>query len=144
MPRLEEIHKESDHLEIVAEFPDKGPEDLFRFWTDPRLISKWWPPSAQIEAKQGGSYVLTWPRQNWFLRGTFNRFVPGKYLSFTWKWDHEPEKPLTEVQLKFERLGDHGTRLTLNHGKYDINDREQRQSHLDGWLFFLGKLQSAS
>lgn len=141
-PELEEIYKEQDHLTRVADFPNRDPENLFRFWIDPTLISKWWPPVAQIEAKLGGAYVLNWPKQNWFLRGTFTQFDPGKVLVFTWKWDHEPEKVNTEVRVNFEPLGSGGTHLTLTHGNYSKNDTEQRQSHLEGWMFFLGKLQS--
>jgi uncharacterized protein YndB with AHSA1/START domain len=141
-PRLEEVYKGQDRLVIVADFPNRDPDSLFQFWTDANLITSWWPPSARIDARSGGSYVLEWPKQNWRLRGTFTRFDQGKALGFTWKWDHEPEKLPTEVLLSFEeRLGStKGTRLTLTHGPYSTLESDQRQSHLDGWLFFLKRL----
>jgi uncharacterized protein YndB with AHSA1/START domain len=124
--------------------PSDGTDVLFTYWINPLLLPKWWPPKAEVDGRLGGAYVMTWPKQNWSLRGTYVKFDPGKTLSFTWAWDHEPDRRPTTVQIDFEPLGRNGSRLTLRHGSYSPEDTEQRKSHLEGWLFFLGRLQAVS
>jgi uncharacterized protein YndB with AHSA1/START domain len=78
---------------------------------------------------------------DWHLRGEFTKFEPARKLGFTWRWDHEPELPTRQVDLVIEATGP-GSRLTITHGTYDESRRDQddRQSHLDGWTYFLGQL----
>jgi uncharacterized protein YndB with AHSA1/START domain len=100
---VEEIYKGYDHLKLVANFPNKSPDQLFQFWIDPSLIPRWWGPQiVEIEPKLGGKYTLGWPKRSWFLRGEYTQFQKGKLLDFTWKWDHEPLEPVRIVRVDFE------------------------------------------
>ena len=76
------------------------------------------------------------------MRGRFTDFEPGKKLAFTWLWDHYPHT--TNVVVDFAPFAENGTKLTVSHGDYsDSNeDQEARQGHIEGWLYFVGKLQS--
>jgi uncharacterized protein YndB with AHSA1/START domain len=77
-----------NELVLVGDFPNMQPDLMFKFWTKPELIKKWWPKHAEIEPRVGGIYHFFWPHMNWHLRGNYITFEPGKKLSFTWKWDH--------------------------------------------------------
>ncbi len=139
--RIEQVYKGADHLTIVAEYTHKDPDRLFQFWIDPNLISKWWGPDiVEVDPRLEGNYFLSWSKQNWFLRGKYTQFQRAKLLAFTWKWDHEPNVHATQVRVDFSKLDNSGTRLTLTHGDYADGDAEQRKSHLDGWNYFLPRI----
>ncbi len=69
-------------------------------------------------------------------------FDRGKTLGFTWKWDHE-SIDVTRVTLLFHPMPNGGTKLTLLHEGYSKNSeaKKTRDEHIEGWTFFLRKLQ---
>ena len=132
-----------DKLKLTAFFPAISPDQLFAYWTEPTLLVQWWPQEVvQLETKNGGSYHFSWPQMNWQLKGQFSDFVPAKRLSFSWHWEHEPEVPTRQVLLTFEEQARAGTLLTLEHSHYTnlAKDQAERQGHIEGWQFFIGKL----
>jgi uncharacterized protein YndB with AHSA1/START domain len=75
---------------------DAPRELVFKAWTDPVLISKWWGPTyfttpiSEVEARQGGKLyiVMHGPKGTDFdidlpMRGVFQEFDPPKKLVFT-------------------------------------------------------------
>ena len=144
-PRLELVETSKDRITITADFPRLSPARLFDYWTSSDLLIKWWPPSAELDPKMGGTYHFSWPKQDWHLRGKYTMFNRGKTLGFTWKWDHEPIDT-TRVTILFQPIPNGGTRLTLHHEGYSKNSEAKRirDEHVEGWTFFLGKLQEQS
>jgi uncharacterized protein YndB with AHSA1/START domain len=142
-PLVRQLPTGPDQVVITAAFPGVTPADLFAYWTEPERICRWWSAEAQIDARPGGAYHLAWPRMDRHLRGHYTRFEPGTRLTFTWAWDHEPALPTRTVALDFAPDGSRGTLLTVAHGAYGDSAAEQadRQSHIDGWLHFLPRLQ---
>ena len=118
-------------------------EDVFRHFTEPELLTRWWPQKAEVDASVIGAYRFEWPAMNWVLYGVYTAFEPDRRVEFTWQWEHEPDLPPREVDILFEEDGD-GTKLTLAQGGYGRDDREQadRNSHIEGWTHFLSKLQA--
>lgn len=135
-------------LVMSCDYPDRTPEQLFAQWTEPALLTQWWPQEAEIEPCAGGAYHLAWPRQDWHLVGDYIAFEPGACLAFTWRWRHEPEQPTRYVVVSFATHGageggGSGSRLTVTHSLYGEGnaEQEQRQSHYDGWMHFLARLR---
>jgi uncharacterized protein YndB with AHSA1/START domain len=141
-PRLELVKTAEDRIKIEADFTRLNPAQLFDYWTSADLLKKWWPPSAELQPELGGTYHLSWPKQDWHLRGKFTMFDRGKALGFTWKWDHE-SVDVTRVTVLFRQLPDRGTRLILLHEGYSKSSegKKTKSEHVEGWMFFLGKLQ---
>ena len=141
-PNLELVETGRDRITIVADFPHLSPALLFDCWTNTVLLAKWWPPEAELQPKLGGTYHFFWPKQDWHLRGKFTMFERGRTLGFTWKWDHE-SIDMTRVTLLFQSIQNRGTRLTLQHEGYSKNSeaKKTRDEHVEGWTFFLRKLQ---
>jgi uncharacterized protein YndB with AHSA1/START domain len=139
-----QVPSDLDTLAIVAEFPGVTPEQLFDYWTKPELMTKWWPEEAAIDAREGGGYHFAWPQMEWHLRGEYTTFHPGRLLAFTWHWDHEEAAEPETVQVLFEAQPGGGTAIALQHGPYDesLESQENRNGHLEGWKFFLGRLQA--
>src|SRR5713101_6254482 len=141
-PKLELVDTTSDRITIVEDYPSLDPGLLFDYWTSPDLLTKWWSTKSELQPELGGTYHFSWPKQDWHLRGKFTMFDRGKALGFTWKWDHEPVD-VTRVTLLFQSMPNGGTRLTLHHEGY-AKSREgkgTRDEHVEGWIFFLRKLQ---
>jgi uncharacterized protein YndB with AHSA1/START domain len=141
---IKPLASSQDWLLVTAEFANLNADALYKHFTQADLLAKWWAPSApMLDLTIGGHYHLEWQPMNWHLRGTYKAVEPGKVLAYTWKWDHEPELPMRNVCIMFQEGKHDGASLTLLHGTYGDNEAEQqdRQSHLDGWVHFLGQLQ---
>jgi uncharacterized protein YndB with AHSA1/START domain len=141
--QIREIRGGNQTLIIQTAFPDFAPEDIFAHFTEPELLTRWWPPEAEVEPGVGGSYRLSWPGANWHLRGRYTAWGPGKRLSFTWMWDHDREGTpdrLVTIDL-FPMSG--GAAMRLEHGPYgdSAEEQEARQGHVEGWRYFLPKLR---
>ena len=136
---------EPDLLILTSFYPDVSPQQLFAYWTQPELLQQWWPTKAEVDVRPGGVYCLSWPAMEWNLRGTYSVVQAGQRLAFTWKWDHEPDTPMRTVEVTFEPVGDVGTQVTVTHGNYtnDSKDQEERDGHLEGWIYFLKRLHDA-
>jgi uncharacterized protein YndB with AHSA1/START domain len=134
-----------DRLIVSGPFLTLSPRTMFRAWTEPALLTRWWPPEADIDLREGGTYHFSWPTMNWHLRGEYATIEPETRLSFSWRWDHE-ESPDRDVDVRFDRLPDAGTKLTLEQGTYTgtAADAQEREGHVSGWLHFLGRLYMAS
>ena len=143
--KLELVETARDRITIVADFPHLKPALLFDYWTSPDLLKRWWPPAAELQPALGGTYHFSWPKQNWHLRGKYTMFDRGKTLGFTWKWDHETID-VTRVTLLFRSRDNGGTVLTLRHEGYSKSSeaKKTRDEHVQGWTFFLRKLQEQS
>lgn len=137
-----QISGQSSQIIIETSFPRLSPEDLFAYFTNAELLQRWWPPAATTEPWLGGGYHLSWPEMDWHLRGEYKEFIPGRRLAFTWRWDHKPELPERLVEIDIEPATK-GSSLTVTHGHYTESrlDQDDRQSHADGWTYFLGQLQ---
>jgi len=140
-----QIPSSNDTLVIAAEFSKLTHAEVFDYWINPELLCRWCPQEAEIDARVGGQYHLSWLQMNWHLRGQYTRFEPGKQLAFTWKWDHDEEGiTVREVMIVFEPLPGRGTKLVLTHGPYAVSadDQEVRiEHHLAGWQHFIPRLQ---
>lgn len=138
---------ESDNTRVIMQIDihEADPARVFDYWVQPDLLVKWWPQEAVTHPQVGGDFLLAWPGMNWRLRGVYRAFEPGKTLAFTWKWDHEPDLPERLVTVTFAPLDD-VTVINVEHGSYTDSEVDQadRQSHIDGWLYFLGKLQAVT
>lgn len=140
---LEDVSPDQTAVHIKAAFPNMVPQQLFNYFTQPDLLTVWWPQTALTHLREGGSYTLGWPEMNWTLRGTYTAVQPPSHLAFTWNWDHQPELPTRNVTLEIFPAED-GARLNLTQTAYASSEIDQtdRRDHINGWLHFLKILQS--
>lgn len=132
----------TDHVIVSADLPGLTISSAFDHFATPELLSLWWPPAADVEPRIGGQYRLRWPSMDWELFGRYTAFEPGERLAFTWQWAHKPALPIRTVDIVFAPLAA-GCRVTVTHGTYgdSTGEQEDRQGHIDGWVYFLGQLQ---
>jgi uncharacterized protein YndB with AHSA1/START domain len=138
-PAVAQMPSGPEKLIMRGVYANVTPERMFDLWTKPELLTKWWPPKAEVDPKVSGAYLLSWPEAKWVLDGRITLFEPGKRFAFTWKWKHEePEAPEREVVITFAARKEGGTLLTIEHGPYadSASERKEREGHMAGWKSF--------
>lgn len=125
------------------------PETVFRAFTDPALLSRWFSPSEAIpvdviafDAVVGGRYRLAYRLDadtTSIVTGLFREILPPTRLVFTWTWEPpDPHAGLdTLVTVGIVAIGPM-TELTVRHEHFP--DPASRARHDDGWRATLDRL----
>ena len=132
-------------LTLTRNYP-VAPEKLWRAWTTPEAMRRWFAPSdefsvpvVEADVRVGGRYriVMKAPDgEQHDVSGVYREVVPNRKLVFTWAWRSTPEREsLVTVLL---RAAGSGTELTLTHEQFF--DEEARDKHQHGWIGCLGRL----
>jgi len=114
---------------------------VFKAWTDPEQIARWWGPKGfttveyQMDVRPGGAYwfVMRSPEgTDHRKRGVYREIVAPERIVFTFAWEDADGRrgPELLVTVTLEDLGSR-TRLTLRQGVFDTVD--WRDSHMAGW-----------
>jgi len=115
-------------------------EKVFRAWTEPEELKKWWGPAGsivphvEIDLQVGGSYrvgIQFPPEDVFYLSGTYREVQPPEKLVFTWRWER-PDMDSGEslVTVEFHDLGN-STVVALTHEKFP--NRDIADHHNQGW-----------
>jgi uncharacterized protein YndB with AHSA1/START domain len=103
----------------------RTPEAVFRAWTNPDNIRRWWSPAGwtpaemEVDLRVGGSYRLGMRRieggHTVYVHGRFLEVCVPRRLIYSWKWENAFEQmPETQVTVSFIE-SDGGTELELIH-----------------------------
>jgi uncharacterized protein YndB with AHSA1/START domain len=125
-------------------------EEVFRSWTDPKELTKWWgppghdSPSADVDLRVGGRYRLAMRKlpdgKPFYAYGVYQEIVAPSKLVFTWNWeDGPPFGSNTLVTLEFNDAPG-GTELVLTHERFD--SEMACTEHTKGWNGCLDKFSS--
>jgi uncharacterized protein YndB with AHSA1/START domain len=120
---------------------------IFRAWTDPAELSRWFMPAdtytcvvAEADVRVGGRYRLVMRApggEEHRLSGRYQEIVPDRRLVFSWAWDSTPEREsLVTVELHGR---DDTTDLILTHRRFA--DAAARDRHDHGWTGCLAMLE---
>jgi uncharacterized protein YndB with AHSA1/START domain len=119
-----------------------SPERMFRAWTEPDAIKRWFGPegyhtiSAEVDLRVGGKYRFGTQDTNgtvYYITGTYREIQPPSKLVFTWVWAYELSSPDEEIMLvtvEFAPQGD-TTRVLLTHEH--VADQQSLEGHKVGW-----------
>jgi len=97
------------------------PDDLFRF--TPRG-----PGRLAFEPRAGGAFTETQADGTVFEIGRITVWEPGARLAFTWRQDGFTADQRTEVDVRFEPVGEE-TRITVEHSGWDTVPQEHAARH---------------
>ena len=122
-------------------------EKVFRAWTDPEELKKWWgpegyaTPSAEVDLRVGGKYRLGMRKlpdgETFYLSGIYREVRPPERLVYTWRWEAQPEHGETLVTVEFREVGD-STEVVLTHERFPTE--KARDDHNRGWSGCLDRL----
>jgi uncharacterized protein YndB with AHSA1/START domain len=114
---------------------------VFKAWTDPEQIARWWGPKGfvtvdyEMDIRPGGVYrfrMRSPEGTDHRKRGVYHEIVEPERLVFSFAWE-EPDGTLgheTLLTITLEDLGQK-TRLTLRQGIFDTV--ATCKSHVGGW-----------
>ena len=124
---------------------EASPQRVFRAWTDPSEIPKWFGPgdnkvkSARIDLRVGGNWRFDYGRRegqlDWF-EGEYLEVVPDRRLVFTWKHTREyddgriEETAASKVSIDIDEI-DQSSSVRLVHEA--IVQAEGRTGVGQGW-----------
>jgi uncharacterized protein YndB with AHSA1/START domain len=136
-----------DHTLEMSRVFDAPREEVFRAWTDPTELARWWGPGefscpqADVDLRPGGSYRLVMkPTEGpeMVLGGTYREVEPPERLVYTWKWESGwPDPTELVVTVRFRDLGEQTEVLLTQHGFADDNGLA---ANTWGWESGLDKL----
>ncbi len=136
-------------LKLVRTF-DASPEDVYRAWTAPSVIERWFGPTpefstpiAEVDLKVGGKYRIGMKSPGgelYVATGEYQGIIPNEKLVFTWRWEGESSDISdTLVTVEFKKSNEH-TELVFTHENFATE--ELAKDHQEGWEGALSKLST--
>ena len=126
-------------LRIVRSFAAPR-EAVFRAWTDPKQLVKWWGPKGYtcpdcaMDMREGGRWRTTMRSPegtNHIVGGVYRKIQPHSLLSFTWAWSTDG-KPGHETVITVE-LSERGTMTEMVFTQETFESVASRDQHSHGW-----------
>jgi uncharacterized protein YndB with AHSA1/START domain len=132
----------ADRTLVIERVFKASPERVFRAWTDPQILVKWWGPEGlntpdfNMDVRSGGAWrtVMASPKgDKHIVSGVYREITPPTRLVMTWGWEQDDGSRghETVVELTFEPAPDGNTKMTLVQAEFE--SVEQRDSHNMGW-----------
>ena len=130
---------------VVECFLHATPARVFKAWTDPDIIKKWFGMephsmhSTYIDLRVGGEWRFvrkTTDNKTMTFKGKYLDIIDGEFLKFTWSISTESsdgqlqESACSEVQVTFLKNGD-GTDVILQHSS--LEDTKNSHNFAVGW-----------
>jgi uncharacterized protein YndB with AHSA1/START domain len=125
-------------------------EDVFRAWTEPEQIKRWFgpgefhTPEAEVDLRPGGGYrfVMVAPGGNPMpIIGTYHEIDEPALLVYTWKWEVEgmgDDESL--VRVEFNDAGEDRTEIVITHSRYPAE--HTAEPYRMGWEGGLDKVEA--
>ena len=114
-------------------------ERVFRAWTEPEALKKWFQVKAQIQAlhaendlRTGGDYQIklqTGDGPAYQVSGLYHEIMEPAKLAFTWRWGDETDAEDSYVSVTLRKLSPTETELTLFHDEFLTSaDRDRHEA----------------
>lgn len=132
----------------LERFYPVAPEKVWRAWTDPQALIKWWRPggndlvsAAELDVRVGGRCRMVFggtEGRDHECAGIYREVVPHRKLVFTWSWPNSTPDRVSQVTILFKPAAG-GTNLEFRHEQFF--DEAARDGHKRGWSESLVKLE---
>jgi uncharacterized protein YndB with AHSA1/START domain len=120
---------------------DAPPDRVFRAWSDPEELARWFPERVEGGLAVGARTMLAWPDQRvWWDVIEAN---PSRSFVFRWPWPPD-ERLVTTVRVTIDPAG-YGTRLELTDGPFRLDEPgglDAWAEALEGWAEALAMLRA--
>ena len=143
---MEQTTRTKPFLNLARRYP-VAPEKVWRAWTDPEAVKRWWGPGpgepvavAELDVRVGGRFRIVFGGARGTdheVQGTYREVVPHRRLVFTWTWPNSTPERESLVTIAFKAV-DGGTELDFRHEQ--LFDEKVRDDHKRGWSGSLDKL----
>ena len=139
--------KQKPALALARRYP-VGPEKVWRAWTEPQAIKRWWGPGpgepvslAELDVRVGGRFRIVFGGPDGKMHecaGVYKEVVPNRKLVFTWHWPNTTPERISVVSIEFHGTPT-GTDLVFKHEQ--LFDEKARDDHKRGWSATLDNLE---
>lgn len=130
--------EQKPELRITRRYP-VPPEKVWRAWTDPEAIARWFGPAdteriahAELDVRVGGHWSIAFTTadgERHKVGGVYQQVDPPRRLVFSWAWQSTPERvSRVTIDLRPDRGG---TELAFLHELFF--DQQARDNHARGW-----------
>ena len=143
---MEQRLAEKPSLNLQRHYP-VAPEKVWRAWTDPQAVKRWWGPTpgepvslAELDVRVGGRFRIVFGGPDGKMHecaGVYQEVVPHRKLVFTWHWPNSTPERVSLVTIVFKDLNGK-TELVFTHEQ--LFDEKARDDHKRGWSASLDKL----
>ena len=143
---MEQTLGQKPFLNLVRKYP-VAPGKVWRAWTDPEAVRKWWGPTpgepvslAELDVRVGGRFRIVFGGADGRMHecaGEYREVVPSRKLVFTWSWPRTTPERISLVTVAFNAVNG-GTELDFRHEQ--LFDEAARDGHKRGWNGTLDKL----
>jgi uncharacterized protein YndB with AHSA1/START domain len=130
----------ADRTLVIERVFKASPEKVFKAWTDPAILVKWWgpegftTPECKIDVRPGGAWRTTMMApdgQSHTCSGVYREVSPPKRLVMTWAWEEQGmpgHQTMVEIDLEATRGG---TKMRFVQSVFEtVNSRDM---HGQGW-----------
>jgi uncharacterized protein YndB with AHSA1/START domain len=145
---MESTRLEKPFLAIERTYP-VAPEKVWRAWTDPEALKRWWGPGpgqwtshAELDVRPGGRYRIVFGGEKGAdheVAGMYKEVEKNRKLVFTWCWPNSTPERVSLVTILFVPSGG-GTELRFRHDEFF--DQAAADNHMRGWTGAFAKLDS--
>jgi uncharacterized protein YndB with AHSA1/START domain len=114
---------------------------VFRAWTDPQQVAKWWGPQGfsvaflEMDVRPGGAWrkCMRSPESvDYWRRGVYREVVEPERLVFTYISDDPASDPGHETIVTVI-FADHGAKTLMTFRQAEFESVAARDSHQGGW-----------
>jgi uncharacterized protein YndB with AHSA1/START domain len=133
---------------VLTRFYPVEPEKVWRAWTDPQALKRWWGPGgaepvavADLDLRKGGRFRIVFggaQGTDHEVQGSYREVVPNRKLVFTWTWPRTTPERESVVTIELKKVP-RGTELVFRHEQ--LFDESVRDGHRRGWTESLVKLE---
>ena len=125
-----------------------APEKVWRAWTDPQAVGRWWGPEAgdpvslaELDVRVGGRFRIVFGGPEGRLHecaGLYKEVAPNRKLVFTWCWPNSTPERVSQITIVLRAEGG-GTDMEFRHEQFF--DAAARDGHQRGWTATFAKLE---
>ena len=133
--------------ELLIERILAAPRDLvFRVWTDPRHLTRWWGPKgfepigAEQDLREGGTYrfgMKSAEGNEVWSTGVYKEIVPNEKIVMTFRWENGAWGVDNLITVTFLELASGRTMMRFHQAPFATV--EARDAHTGGWTSLLDK-----
>lgn len=145
---LEQARSEKPFLAIERTYP-VAPETVWRAWTDPEALKRWWGPGpgepvslVELDVRVGGRFRIVFggPKgTDHECAGMYKEVDRPRKLVFTWCWPNTTPERVSLVTIRFMPAAG-GTELLFRHEQFF--DQAAADGHQRGWSAAFAKLDA--
>ena len=143
---MEDTRVERPFLTLERTYP-VAPEKVWRAWTDPEALKRWWGPEpgakvslVELDVRVGGRFRVVFGGPQGTdneCAGVYREVDKPRKLAFTWCWPNTTPERVSLVTVTFLPSAA-GTELRFRHDQ--LFDQAAADGHKRGWTAVLGNL----